>query len=83
MSPLSLNLWAGGLLSFTSCLKVAFGLLSSVLRWTVSLDLICILRATEKTAISPGAAKMKTAWLRPLIQKRLLKRQVMGLSTNW
>ena len=30
--------------------------------------------------INPGAAKTMTAWLRPLIQKRLLKRQVMGIS---
>lgn len=56
---------------------------SPVLRWSVSLDLICIQRATEKTAIRPGVARMMTAWLRPLIQKRLLKRQVMGLSPNW
>lgn len=70
----------GRWVTLISCLKAAFGVLSCVLRWTVSLDLICIQRATEKTAISPGAAKMMTAWLRPLIQKRLLKRQVMGLS---
>lgn len=56
---------------------------SPVLRWIVSLDLTCIRRATEKTAIRPGAARMMTAWLRLLIQKRLLKRQVMGLSPNW
>lgn len=45
----------------------------------VSLDLICLQRATEKTVINPGTAKTMTAWLRLLIQKKLLKRQVMGL----
>lgn len=48
------------------------------MRWTVSFDLVCLQRATEKTLINPGAAKTMTAWLSPPIQKRLLKRQVMG-----
>ena len=70
---------AGGLsLLQTVHQKTVFGFTFYIPRWTVSLDLICLQRATEKTVINPATAKMMTAWLRPLIQKRLLKRQVMG-----
>lgn len=60
--------------------KTVFGFTFYIPRWTVSLDLICLQRGTEKTVINPATAKMMTAWLRPLIRKRLLKRQVMGKS---
>jgi hypothetical protein len=70
---------AGGLSPLqTVYQETVFGFTFYIPRWTVSLDLICLQRATEKTVINPATAKRMTAWLRPLIQKRLLKRQVMG-----